>query len=49
MAYIVADYHDIGPSINRENHETESSKIIERDPELRKYFINQILNYYEDY
>ncbi len=26
MAYVVAACHDIGLSINRENHETESSK-----------------------
>lgn len=38
MAYTMAAYHDIGLSVNREDHEHESGKIVEEDQELRKYF-----------
>ena len=41
MSYIVAAYHDIGLNIDRENHEYESSKILENDLELKKYFDNK--------
>lgn len=38
MVYIVASYHDIGDSIDRENHEKVSADILGKDEELRKYF-----------
>lgn len=41
MAYVIASYHDIGLSVNRENHEYESGKILSNDKELKKYFNNE--------
>lgn len=38
MVYTVASYHDIGDSIDRENHEKVSADILGKDKELRKYF-----------
>ena len=38
MAYTIASYHDAGLSIDRENHEKESGRIIENDKNLRKFF-----------
>ncbi len=38
MVYTVASYHDIGDSIDRENHEKVSADILGKDEELRKYF-----------
>ena len=38
MAYVTACYHDAGLSIDRENHEYESGKILINDEELKKYF-----------
>lgn len=37
-AYTIASYHDVGLSINRDNHEKESGKIFVKDKELKKYF-----------
>lgn len=39
-AYTIAAYHDVGLSINRENHEKESGKIFIKDQEIKKYFSN---------
>ena len=41
MAYVIACYHDSGLSINRENHEFESGKILANDLELKKYFTEE--------
>lgn len=38
MSYTIASYHDLGLSIDRENHEYESGKILENDKVLRRYF-----------
>lgn len=38
MAYVIASYHDSGLSVNRENHEYESGKILACDENLKKYF-----------
>ena len=37
-AYTIAAYHDVGLSVNRENHEKESGKIFIKDEEMKKYF-----------
>ena len=37
-AYTIAAYHDIGLSVNRDNHEKESGKIFINDKEMKKYF-----------
>ena len=41
MAYTIASYHDSGLGIDRENHEKESGKILEKDNELKKYFTKE--------
>jgi len=41
MAYTIACYHDSGLSIDRENHEHESGKILKEDEELKKYFTDE--------
>lgn len=38
MAYVIASYHDAGLSINRENHEKESGKLLSNDIRLREWF-----------
>lgn len=38
MVYTVASYHDVGDSIDRENHEKVSADILEKDDKLRNYF-----------
>lgn len=38
MAYTAASYHDLGLSVDRENHEIESGKILDNDKNLRKFF-----------
>ena len=38
MAYTIASYHDSGLSVDRENHEYASGKILINDKELKKYF-----------
>lgn len=37
-AYTIAAYHDIGLSVNRENHEKESGKIFIKDKVIKKFF-----------
>jgi len=37
LAYIAATVHDVGLSINREEHETAGAKIVLEDQELRKF------------
>ena len=44
MAYVIASYHDIGLNIDRENHESESGKMLANDKELKKFFsVEQII------
>ena len=38
MVYIIAAYHDLGIVNGRENHHTDSGKILMADPVLKKYF-----------
>lgn len=38
MVYTIAAYHDLGIVNGRENHHTDSGKILMADPELKKYF-----------
>lgn len=38
MVYIIAAYHDLGIVNGRENHHTDSGKILMADPVLPKYF-----------
>ena len=38
MAYVIACYHDSGLSVDRDNHEKESGKILANDKELKKFF-----------
>ncbi len=38
MAYVIACYHDIGLSVDRDNHEKESARLLVADKELKKYF-----------
>ncbi len=38
MAYTIASYHDIGLSVDRDNHEIESGKILFNDKKLRDFF-----------
>ena len=42
-AYVIAAYHDIGLSVDRNNHEKESGKIFANDIEMKKYFSNSEL------
>ena len=38
MAYVIGSYHDLGLSVDRENHEKESGKLLENDKNLEKWF-----------
>ena len=38
MAYVIASYHDAGLSVDRENHEKESGKLLMKDEKLREWF-----------
>ena len=38
MVYVIAAYHDLGIVNGRENHHTDSGKILLADPELPRYF-----------
>lgn len=44
MAYAIASYHDAGLSINRENHEKESGKLLSNDIRLREWFTPEEMN-----
>lgn len=44
MAYVIASYHDAGLSINRENHEKESGKLLSNDIKLREWFTPEEMN-----
>ena len=44
MAYVIASYHDAGLSINRENHEKESGKLLSNDIRLREWFTSEEMN-----
>ena len=41
MAYVIACYHDSGLSVDRDNHELASGKILAEDKELQKYFTKE--------
>jgi uncharacterized protein len=41
MVYVVACYHDLGLKNGRENHESESGKILYNDNNLRKIFTEE--------
>jgi len=41
MVYVIAAYHDLGIVNGRENHHTDSGKILMADPELKKYFTEE--------
>jgi uncharacterized protein len=43
MVYIIAAYHDLGIVNGRENHHTDSGKILMADPVLKKYFTEEQL------
>ena len=38
MAYVIACYHDIGLSVDRDNHEKESGKLLAADQQLKEWF-----------
>lgn len=48
MAYVIASYHDAGLSINRENHEKESGKLLSNDIKLREWFTPEEMNTMEE-
>ena len=41
MAYVIACYHDAGLSVDRENHERESGKLLAADENLKKWFTDE--------
>ena len=41
MVYVIAAYHDLGIVNGRENHHTDSGKILMADLELKKYFTEE--------
>ena len=43
MVYVIAAYHDLGIVNGRENHHTDSGKILMADPVLKKYFTEKQL------
>ena len=43
MAYVIAAYHDLGLSIDREQHHIHSGEILMADEQLRKWFTEQQL------
>ena len=43
MVYVIAAYHDLGIVNGRENHHTDSGKILMADPFLKKYFTEEQL------
>ena len=43
MVYIIAAYHDLGIVNGRENHHTDSGKILIADPFLKQYFSEEQL------
>ena len=43
MVYVIAAYHDLGIVNGRENHHTDSGKILMADPVLKKYFTEEQL------
>ena len=43
MVYIIAAYHDLGIVNGRENHHTDSGKILMADPVLKRYFTEEQL------
>ena len=38
MAFVIGSYHDAGLSVDRENHEKESGKLLANDKNLEKWF-----------
>lgn len=43
MVYVIAAYHDLGIVNGRENHHTDSGKILMADPVLKEYFTEEQL------
>lgn len=43
MAYVIAAYHDLGLSIDREKHHIHSGEILMSDKQLRKWFTEEQL------
>ena len=43
MAYVIAAYHDLGLSIDREKHHIHSGEILMADEQLRKWFTEEQL------
>ena len=43
MVYVIAAYHDLGIVNGRENHHTDSGKILMADPVLKSYFTEEQL------
>ena len=41
MVYVIAAYHDLGIVNGRENHHTDSGKILTADPILKEYFTEE--------
>ena len=41
MAYVIACYHDSGLSVDRENHEKESGRLLETDKNLKRWFTSE--------
>ena len=41
MAYVIAAYHDAGLSVDRDNHEKESGRILCNDQMLKEYFTDE--------
>ena len=41
MAYVIACYHDAGLSIDRDNHEKESGKLLVNDKNLKRWFSDE--------
>ena len=44
MAYVIACYHDAGLSIDRDNHEKESGKLLANDKNLKRWFSDEEIN-----
>ena len=41
MVYTIAAYHDLGLEAGREQHHTESARIVREDKRLKKFFTNE--------
>ena len=41
MAFVIGSYHDAGLSVDRDNHEKESGKLLENDKNLKRWFSDE--------